>query len=438
MSFGSVCSGIEAASIVLEPLGFKPLWFSEIADFPASFLKHKHPRIPNLGDMNDIPSLLQKGLIEAPDFLCGGTPCQAFSLAGWQNGLNDNRGLLTLKYIEIINEIDKRRIQQGKDNAIFFWENVEGVLKDRTNAFGYFLAGLAGVDTPIKVGKWPSAGVIHGPKRNIAWRILDGKYLGLPQQRKRLYVLGGGTSYYPENVLFELGEKIPDPYKILEKNSELDLFSGSEKTDNSLKQLRRVINGNEIEIFRIYTDCLYAAYGTKWNGNAAAYNGSLFVSQNNRLRRLTPLECERLMGFPDNYTLIPGCKDTTRYQAVGNSWAIPVIKWIADRVTNFQDKKILNTLSPINSGDVKTYLLQDFTYIDQNQYINASSYVYDHKLKNLLDIIDINANEKFYISPQGCAGILRRKKEKNMRMNQRLEEVLSHCSQDYTIFQLQA
>ena len=84
-------------------------------------------------------------------------------------------------------------------------------------------------------------------------------------------------------------------------------------------------NDHDFEVFREYTDCLYSAYGTKWNGNAAAYNGSLFVVQDKRLRRLSPLECERLMGFPDNYTFLEGASRTQRYQAIGNSWAVPLI-----------------------------------------------------------------------------------------------------------------
>lgn len=135
-NFGSVCSGIEAASYVLEPLGIKSEWFSEIALFPSKFLSIKYPHTPNVGDMNEIPAKITNEEIVAPDFVCGGTPCQAFSLAGWKNGLNDDRGQLTLKYIDILNQCDKIRSSQGKDKTIFFWENVEGVLSDRTNAFG--------------------------------------------------------------------------------------------------------------------------------------------------------------------------------------------------------------------------------------------------------------------------------------------------------------
>ncbi len=84
---GSICSGIEAASVAWEPFGVNFDWFSEIAPFPSRVLAEKYPLIPNLDDMNNIPEKITHGKITAPDLICGGTPCQAFSLAGWQNGL---------------------------------------------------------------------------------------------------------------------------------------------------------------------------------------------------------------------------------------------------------------------------------------------------------------------------------------------------------------
>lgn len=422
-SFGSLCSGIEVASLVLKPLGVEPLWYSEIAEFPSKFLKTKYPETDNLGDMNLLPELLEQKKIEAPDLLCGGTPCQAFSLTGKRDGLNDDRGLLTLKYIEIADGIDKNRAEQGKGNAILFWENVEGVLSDKTNAFGYFLAGLAGLEEPITVKKWYNAGVLHGKKRNIAWRVLDGKYFGLPQQRRRLYLLAGGKDFFPENILLECGTKISDPFK--KQNNDLNLFNvpDNNKIDTTLN---KIINNINVEIFRTYTDCLYAAYGTKWNGNSASFNGSLFVSQNDKLRRLTPLECERLMGMPDNYTLVDGCSHTNRYQAIGNSWAVNVVRWIMKRLLTNDNEIVINHFSVSNS-DYSLLLIDDFLQ-QSSYYINGSSIPYDYDTANLLNFVDTNANENFYISPKGCAGILRRKDERKIKINQRLERVLKIVS----------
>lgn len=446
-TFGSLCSGIEAASFVLEPLGIKPLWLSEIADFQSRFLSEKYSHIPNLGDMNDIPQMIKQGMVEIPDMICGGTPCQAFSLAGWRNGINDDRGLLTLKYIDIVNAIDEKRLGNGQNRVVFFWENVEGVLTDKTNAFGCFLAGLIGLDEPLvsplgkkkiikdKNGvetviypKWANAGIVYGKDRNIAWRILDAKYFGLPQQRRRIYVLGGGKDFQPEKVLFEEGDLIADPFKTFPKKKQLDLFDDFNKKETVFFKLTKEVNGHHIEAFRSYTDCLYAAYGTKWNGNAAAFNGSLYFSQDGRLRRLNPLECERLMGFPDNYTLIDKCKDTQRYQAVGNSWAIPVIRWIAKRLKNTPQNNISFGTPTFTIKGTSIYLLDDFNRHKEGRFINASKMPYDYHLANLVDIADTECPEKFYITDKGCTGILRRKYELNAGMNARLEVVLKDCS----------
>ena len=131
---GSICSGIEAASVAWEPYNFEFKWFSEIADFPSRVLNEKYPDIKNLGDMINIPDMLLNKEIDAPDLLCGGTPCQAFSLAGWQNGLDDDRGNLTLRFVDIVEANDRRRLEENKKRSIVFWENVEGVLTDKTNA----------------------------------------------------------------------------------------------------------------------------------------------------------------------------------------------------------------------------------------------------------------------------------------------------------------
>lgn len=260
---GSICSGIEAASVAWKPLGLNFEWFSEIADFPSLVLKSRYPDIPNLGDMNDIPEKIENKEVEAPDLICGGTPCQAFSFAGWQNGLNDDRGNLTLKFVDIIEANDKVRLSKNQERTVVFWENVEGVLSDKTNAFGCLVSSLAGLNEPIKKRKWPISGFIHGKKRNVAWRVLDAKYFGLPQQRRRLYVMVGGLDFYPENILFEKHTKPLQEFPSYELTFEKE--------------------GHKFEIFREYTDCLYSAYGTKWNGNAAAMNGSLFVVQDGRI-----------------------------------------------------------------------------------------------------------------------------------------------------------
>ncbi len=121
------------------------------------------------------------------DSLCKGG-WQAFSLAGWKNGLNDDRGNLTLRFVDIAEASDSVRLSAGKPRSVIFWENVEGVLTDKTNAFGCLVSSLAGLPGVLAFPKWPNAGIVRGPKRNIAWRVLDPKYFGLPQQRRRLWI----------------------------------------------------------------------------------------------------------------------------------------------------------------------------------------------------------------------------------------------------------
>ena len=113
LSFGSVCSGIEAASVAFQPLGWSPAWFSEIDSFPSELLKQRFPNVKNLGDMTALPQRIRTGEIKAPDLLCGGTPCQAFSVAGKRQSLADNRGNLTLIFCEIANAIEDVRRQDN-------------------------------------------------------------------------------------------------------------------------------------------------------------------------------------------------------------------------------------------------------------------------------------------------------------------------------------
>ena len=444
LTFGSVCSGIEASQLAFAPYGFEQLWSSEIADFPSKVLDYHYPNIPNLGDMIGLPELILKGKVEAPDLLCGGTPCQAFSLAGWKNGLEDERGQLIITFIEIANAIDKIRLQSNKSNSIILWENVEGVLNDKTNAFGNFIAGLAGFDDEIKVSKWTKSGYLEGSNRNVAWRVIDAKYFGLSQQRKRLYVLAGGKDFRPDQVLFEFdSQNIVKNIKISKqdntKNNIYDLFSQSISTDRqNIDENKVFYKGNsKFEVFREYTDCLYSAYGTKWNGNAAAYNGSLYIAQDDKIRRFTPLECERLMGFPDNYTSVNGNSDTNRFQAIGNSWAVPVVEWIGKRISLFAKKtnnqEIISwqksAKKSINNLSADLFLLDNIFLINQSLYLNSSTIPNKPIESNIKDIVQVdNVPNKFYLSPQACKGILRRKKEKDMKMNTQLEILMTEIS----------
>ncbi len=206
MRFGSVCSGIEAASVAWGALGWKAAWLSEIEPFPCAVLKHHYPDVPNYGDMTLLPARITSGEVEAPDLFCGGTPCQAFSVAGLRNSLDDARGNLSLTFCEIANAIDDRRFVRDESPSIVFWENVPGVLNTKDNAFGCFLGALAGEDEALIApgGRWTNAGFIDGPQRAVAWRVLDAQYFGVAQRRRRVFVVASARDDFdPASVLFE-------------------------------------------------------------------------------------------------------------------------------------------------------------------------------------------------------------------------------------------
>jgi len=429
ITVGSVCSGIEAASVAFDSANFEFSWFSEISAFPARLLAEKYSTTPNLGDMRDIPEKLSRGEIPAPDLICAGTPCQAFSLAGWKRGLGDTRGNLTLRFVDIVNANDEVRSKEKLSETIVLWENVEGVLRDKTNAFGCLISSLAGYEEEMQPpGRWPSAGVVNGPLRSVAWRVIDAKYFGVPQQRRRLYVMAGGPAFRPEDVLFEIGRPSAVAHEL------------------SSDSLRFIKGQTQFEVFRSYTDCLYSAYGTKWNGNAAAYNGTLFVVQEKRLRRLSPLECERLMGFPDNYTAIDGATFTARYQALGNSWAVPVVRWIGERLIEFYKGRLPRVMERVAEVPKLGYednvglwnFGKDPLRLDQKCYLNSGAAPLSHRIGSLRDVLDAGASEKLYITPAGCKGILRRRDERGLRLNSRLETVLREIASEWSEEKIEA
>lgn len=206
LQYGRVCSGIEAASLAWQPLGLEPAWFVEIDPFPCAVLTHHYPDVPNLGDMTRIADQVLAGSVPAPDILVGGTSCQAFSIAGSRQGLDDPRGALTLNYVELANAIDQARLETHRSPAAIVWENVPGVLSDRGNAFGCLLGALAGESHPLEPprARWTHTGYVSGPRRRIAWRLLDAQHFGVAQRRRRVFLVASGREDFdPAEVLFE-------------------------------------------------------------------------------------------------------------------------------------------------------------------------------------------------------------------------------------------
>ena len=205
MRYGSVCSGIEAATVAWDALGWEPAFFSEIEPFPCALLAHHYPDVPNFGDMTKF----QEWPLAAIDVLVGGTPCQAFSVAGLRKGLADPRGNLTLTFLAIAERYRPEWV---------VWENVPGVLSDRTGAFGALLGGLA----ELGYG-W-------------AYRVLDAQYFGLAQRRKRVFVVGSARGWAAAAaVLFESAslQGHPAPRREARERVAASLTSGSHPGSNA-------------------------------------------------------------------------------------------------------------------------------------------------------------------------------------------------------------
>jgi len=411
MRFGSVCSGIEAASVAWHPIGWQAAWLAEIEPFPCAVLAHHYPDVPNLGDMTKLPERILSGEIEAPDVFCGGTPCQAFSVAGERRSLDDARGNLSLTFCEVADAIDHVRSVRGEQPAVVFWENVPGVLSTKDNAFGCFLAGLAGEVEALKPsgGDWTDAGCVLGPKRAIAWRVLDAQYFGLAQRRRRVFVVASAREGFdPTAVLFESkgvrrdtapsreaweavaptiagcsnGGGANGPGRDVDSCESLQVMepvtydfqsSGSygeapvaatlsARDFKSAKDLvaQPVTHGVDgtaptlsaehgrghgvptVLAFHPTQDPISSADVCHAIGTGSGQGcATAAVAAAHAVRRLTATECEFLQGFPRSYTAIPWrnkpateCPDGPRYKALGNSWAVPVVRWIGQRIND--------------------------------------------------------------------------------------------------------
>lgn len=202
----SIFSGIEAASVAWKPLDWECVGVAEIEPFANAVLAHHYPKVPNLGGVVELRDRLMSGedvtglLSNPPDIVVGGSPCQSWSIAGSRKGLTDPRGQLTLVYAEIIDAIRPELV---------VWENVPGVLSAKDNGFGHLLGALAGHGSAIPVPpghqRWSNAGVVAGPERALAWRVLDAQYFGVPQRRRRVFLVGcaAASGRDPSEILFE-------------------------------------------------------------------------------------------------------------------------------------------------------------------------------------------------------------------------------------------
>jgi len=382
MKYLSVCSGIEAASVAWEPLGWEPVAFSEIEPFPAAVLKHRWPKVQNLGDMTkyeqwNIPS-------GSVDLLVGGTPCQSFSVAGLRKGLHDPRGGLMLTFLEIAKSLRPRWV---------VWENVPGVLSSNGGRdFGSFLGALG----ELGYG-W-------------AYRVLDAQWFGVAQRRRRMFVVAHlGEGSLAAKVLFESESvrrdtppsrearqgiatnvapsltasndpsRSPQSSEVTQQvNAVLNAINAgipdvcatidcglSKQVGKQLTQqaesfyfpipihdqatLRKEMGDNQVAVaVDTYNHALQEkAVPIRSTASDICHTGGVInPADRMAVRRLSPRECERLQGFPDDHTMISWrnkpadqCPDGPRYKALGNSMAVPCMAWIGKRIDAVEKSK---------------------------------------------------------------------------------------------------
>lgn len=379
IKYGSVCSGVEAASLAWEPLGWKCNFVSEIEKFPSAVLKHHWPTVPNLGDMTEDDFIDRAAATGPIDVLIGGTPCQSFSVAGLRKGLDDDRGNLALRFCQIA---------QALQPTVVLWENVPGVLSSNGGRdFGAIIGGLA------ECG--------YG----ISYRVLDAQHFGVPQRRRRVFLVGYiGDWRRAAAILFEQAclqgditprreerediaptvsagapfsrtgserveaqELVPlcqditgalmardykgpagdslDPAKLIpvyqsnQHHNPQDVNVVNLTTSNcaGIKgDSIMCINARETPVSTRGKDLPLGALSAQFYGSS---DKAPHIAVQMQVRRLTTTECLRLQGMPDGHTKIPWrgkpaeeCPDGPQYKAIGNSMAVPVIKWLGQRI----------------------------------------------------------------------------------------------------------
>jgi DNA (cytosine-5)-methyltransferase 1 len=365
MRYLSVCSGIESASVAWLPLAWTPVAYAEIEPFACAVLAHHYPDVVNLGDINDC----KDWPATAFDVLVGGTPCQSFSIAGLRDGLADPRGNLALVYLAIAERYRPRWL---------VWENVPGALStDDGRDFASIVGGM------VELGY------------SACWRSLDAQFVcsrdfprAVPQRRKRLLVVGHLGDWRRAGQVFFDGESLrgnPAPRRQARQGNAGASATGdvAYDTDGLIPDIvTQAVNakwhkgtsgpaGDEVVNLIAVADPICANEERTWShaGNncrpknlipvafdmrgrdggaqmegphdtanlrSASGGSSRSYVAGLRVRRLMPIECERLMGLPDNYTLVPYrggmAKDGPRYIAIGNAMAVNVIQWVGERI----------------------------------------------------------------------------------------------------------
>lgn len=387
MRYLSLFSGIEAATQAWQPLGWECVAVSEIEPFPCAVLEHHYPNVPNLGDVTKITEQQIKDLGQI-DLIVFGSPCQNLSVAGNRKGFEGEQSSLFYAAMEII-KYAKRHCK----TRFALWENVPGAFSSNKGAdFTEVVKHMAGLDelnTP-KNG-WGKEGAAVGSNGLLEWSVLDAQWFGLAQRRKRVFAIvdfGDWTSRPP--ILLERESLRGDSAPSRETGQDFTadvrastyregsfgqfvethadgtvrasggcLGGGSESlicchgtqdpiSNNETAYALGCNNGQENVVVLAVSDVcgtLTRSHGDRGVCMDSFASGQCAIGKG-YVRRLTPIECERLQGFPDDFTKIPyrnksadDCPNGVRYKALGNSMAVNVMAWIGQRVQATQGVK---------------------------------------------------------------------------------------------------
>jgi DNA (cytosine-5)-methyltransferase 1 len=394
MKYLSLCSGIEAATVAWHPLGWEAVAYSEIEKFPSQVLAHHYPQTPNLGDMTKFKEWSIESNV---DLLVGGTPCQSFSVAGLRKGLDDPRGNLMLTYLAIAKQHSPNWLvwenvpgvlssNGGRDFGSFLGGLAEcgygfayrvldaqyfGVAQRRRRVFvvGYLgdwrcaaavlfeRHSLSGNPAPSREKREDPAKCLTrgaGQRYDFETEDLIPAY-GIPGNWIGRKPENGGNATEPMHDIAPCLTKA-DQHGVAQPICLMDQGGSVMNIEHDMTgTLRRETHGHE----PIVMQPIPSSAQTAWSMNLMSPgrkvredhgvgaltqqchcptqgNEAVVIQQAMAVRRLTPKECERLQGFPDNYTDIQAkgkpTPDGPRYKALGNSMAVPVMAWIGQRI----------------------------------------------------------------------------------------------------------
>lgn len=307
MRYASLCDGIGAVHEAWRPLGMECAWVSEIDKFSSRVCEQRYG-VVNLGDMTklDKDAIHERGAV---DVLVAGTPCQSFSVAACvREGLSDPRGNLALRFMQIVGELRPRFV---------VWENVPGALTTNGGRdFGSII------------------GALDGFGYGFSWRILDAQHFGVPQRRRRLFLVGDSRGperaaeilFEPEDLPWNSGARVSEGQKATEA------VGGRPSCERRLvfTKSRRAQSNQDCET---WVEGVVSPTVNRFDSGDSRAT-TIVVEECGRARRLAPSEFERLQGFSGTHTAIEKASDSARYLAVGNSMAVPVMRWIGERLVS--------------------------------------------------------------------------------------------------------